>query len=93
MSVMVEAFDETVQGERAYRDAEHLELLDELIAQGPGMTPELAGLNILGDRDQVIALAKITAPHSGDPGNLSRRCSRCAVSRLPSLDGLIMTPA
>ncbi len=77
MSVMVEAFDETVQGERADRDAEHLKLLDELIAQGPGLTPELArrvaGLNILGDRDQVVAMARVTAPQGADRANLSRR--------------------
>jgi len=77
MSAMIQAFDETVQGERADRDAEHLELLDELITQGPGLTPELArrvaGLNILGDRDQVVAVAKVTAPRSSDPGNLARR--------------------
>ena len=52
-------------------------LLDELIAQGQHLTPELArrvaGLNILGDGEQVVALVNVTAPHSADPGNLSRR--------------------
>ena len=33
----------------------------------------VAGLDILGDRDQVVALVKVTAPHSADPGNLARR--------------------
>jgi sugar diacid utilization regulator len=77
MTAMVEAFDETVQGERAERNAEHLELLDELIAQGPGLTPELArrvvALNVLGDREQAVALANITPPPNADPANLGRR--------------------
>ena len=77
MSAMVEAYDETVQGERADRDAERLELLDELLGQGAVLTPELArrvgGLDVLGEREQVVALAKVTASNSADPGNLSRR--------------------
>jgi sugar diacid utilization regulator len=77
MTAMVEAFDETVQGERAERNAEHLELLDELIGQGPALTGELArkvaALNVLGEREQVVALANITPPPSGDPANLSQR--------------------
>ena len=85
MSAMVDAYDETVQGERADRDAERLELLDELLGQGAVLTPELArrveGLNVLGEREQVVALAKVTAPDNADPGNLRRRWAMEHIAR------------
>jgi sugar diacid utilization regulator len=85
MSTMVEAYQETVQGERANRDADRIALIDELLVLTNDASPELirraAGLGIGTERSQVVALANVRAPENPELETLGRRWAAEHIAR------------
>ena len=84
-ATMVEAYIETTQGEHADREADRWALLDEIIAAGDDVRPELvrraAGLALEPHDGHVVVLANSVSPGHADTGTLARRWAAEAIAR------------
>jgi hypothetical protein len=88
--LMVESYNETVQGKRADREADRRDLLQELLTRGPGERGSLArraaALGLEAGRSQVVAITRVGPSGSSDPSPLTRRCAAEALARASGRD-------
>jgi sugar diacid utilization regulator len=77
VTALVEAYNETVQGERACRDADRQDLLQELLTRGPGERRSLErramALGLEAGRSQVVVITRVEPTGGSDPNRLTTR--------------------
>jgi sugar diacid utilization regulator len=85
VTLMVEAYSETVQGERADREADRRDLLEELLTRGPGERGSLArraaALGLEAGRSQVVVITRVEPSGCSDRSPLTRRWAAEALAR------------